>query len=143
MEITLPPQAVIDALTDFSERRPEIWPGIDPALYEVRSVGETQADVKEGSTVAGMKIWSIEHYDWSEPGIVRWTVTESNFSNPGSHLIAAVTSSDVGSHIHIKWNRTGSSLLGTFVLGMIKLTNGKPVADLIRKGLDKMEAERA
>ncbi|MEA2432740.1 MAG: hypothetical protein QOG54_197 [Actinomycetota bacterium] len=143
METTLPPQVVIDALTDFSEKRPEIWPGIDPVLYEVRSVGETQAEVKEGSIVAGMKIWSIEHYDWSVPGIVRWTVTESNFSNPGSHLIATVTPSDVGSHIHIKWSRTGSNLFGKVLLGMIKLMNGRPVASLIRKGLDKMEAGQA
>ena len=29
---------VIDALTDFSDRRPDVWPGLARELYEVYSV---------------------------------------------------------------------------------------------------------
>jgi hypothetical protein len=67
-ESTLPPKRVIDALIDFSARRPETWPGLAPEFYEVYSVGETSAYVKEGSAMSGLKIWAREHYDWSKPG---------------------------------------------------------------------------
>jgi polyketide cyclase/dehydrase/lipid transport protein len=142
IETTLSPQTVLDALTDFSDKRPDIWPGIDPELYEVRSIGETEALIKEGSSTPGMKIWAIEHYDWSEPGTVKWTVMESNFSSPGDFVSAKVTPKDGGSSIHITWNRTGANFLGKFVARVIKLTNGKPVAASIRKALDRMEKQQ-
>jgi hypothetical protein len=49
VETALAPEAVRAALLDFSERRPDIWPGITRELYEVYSIGETTADVKEGT----------------------------------------------------------------------------------------------
>jgi hypothetical protein len=51
---------VAQALLDFSDCRPGIWPGIEPALYEVHSIGETTADVKEGSRLPGVTIWAKE-----------------------------------------------------------------------------------
>jgi hypothetical protein len=56
IESTLPLQRVIDALIDFSDRRPEMWPGLAPEFYEVYSVGETSAYGKEGSAMSGLKI---------------------------------------------------------------------------------------
>ncbi len=47
IDTPLPPERVIAALTDFSERRPEIWPGLHPKHYEVRSVGDSWAEVKD------------------------------------------------------------------------------------------------
>jgi hypothetical protein len=40
IESSLPPQRVIDALIDFSDRRPDIWPGLAREFYEVYSVGD-------------------------------------------------------------------------------------------------------
>lgn len=45
----VPPENVRRALLDFSPRRPEIWPGIYPPMYEVYEVGETHAVIREGS----------------------------------------------------------------------------------------------
>ena len=56
IDTTLPPERVLGALLDFSERRPEIWPGIEPSLYEVYSVGATEADIKEGSKMPGGRV---------------------------------------------------------------------------------------
>ena len=39
LETTVEPARVRAALIDFSPRRPEIWPGITPGMYEVYSVG--------------------------------------------------------------------------------------------------------
>jgi hypothetical protein len=130
IESTLPPQRVIDALIDFSDRRPDIWPGLAPEFYEVYSVGETSADVKEGSAMPGVKIWAREHYDWSNPGVVSWTVSESNFCTPGSGVVAEITPRDGGSHMHVTWERTGSNLKGRMLVRMMKLTRGKLICSV-------------
>jgi hypothetical protein len=139
IDTPLSPERVIGALTDFSERRPEIWPGLHPSLFEVRSLGDTWAEVKEGSRAPGMTVWAIEHYDWSVLGTVTWTVKESNFSAPGSSVSAQVRpGAGGGSRIHVVWNRTGVDFKGQMIVGMIKLSGGRPVAASIKQGLDKM-----
>src|SRR6266705_3036014 len=90
IETSVSPERVQAALLDFSERRPEMWPGIEPSLYEVYSVGETSAEIKEGSKLPGTTVWARERYDWSTPGLITWTVEESNFCAPGSHVSAAI-----------------------------------------------------
>jgi Polyketide cyclase / dehydrase and lipid transport len=142
VETSLSPERVKAALLDFSDRRPEIWPGIEPSLYEVYEVGETWAEIQEGSTFPGTRIWARERYDWSDPDTVRWTVQESNFSAPGSYVAATLHKrEDGGTRIHIEWNRTPTSLLGRFATRMIVMTKGKPIAASVQKGLRKLERE--
>lgn len=78
-ETSLSPEQVVAALTDFTERRPKMWTGISPQLYEVYSVSETNADVREGTKQGPLNVWARENYDWSTPNTVIWTVKESNF----------------------------------------------------------------
>ena len=139
IDTPLSPERVIGTLTDVSERRAEIWPGIHPSLYEVRPLGDTWAEVKEGSQAPGMTIWAIEYYDWSISDTVTWTVKESNFCTPGSSMSAQVRPGlGGGSRIHVTWNRIGVSFKGRMIVGMIKLSGAKPVAASIKAGLDKM-----
>lgn len=140
IETPLPQERVLEALLDFSERRPEIWPGLEPSLYEVYSVGEKEAEVREGSKLPGTTIWAKEHYDWSTPGTVTWTVLESNFCTPGSYVSATVTPKDTGgSNIHIVWDRTPTSFAGRVGIGLVTLTKGKPVVASVKKALGKLE----
>ena len=140
IDTALPPERVLEELLDFSERRPDIWPGIEPSLYEVYSVGQTEADIKEGTKMPVATIWAKEHYDWSTPGTVTWTVRESNFCAPGSYVSATVTPTDAGgSRIHIVWERIPTSFVGRVTAALIKMTNGKPVASSIKKALGKLE----
>ena len=140
IETSASSEAVRAALLDFSDRRPEIWPGIDPSLYEVYAVGDTFADVQEGSKMPGTSIWAKEHYDWSTSGLVTWTVQESNFCAPGSYVSAAIAPRrDGGSRIHVIWNRTPTSMVGRLATVMIQLTGGKPIAASMRKALNKLE----
>jgi hypothetical protein len=142
VETKLLPDKVIEALTDFSDRRPEIWRGISREFYEVYSVGETSADIREGQTKP-VRVWGKEHYDWSKPGNVTWTVTESNFSRPGSYVSADVTPRpEGGSHVHITWERWGSNLKGRFVVAILKATKGGPIPKYMKKTLDGL-AEQA
>jgi hypothetical protein len=140
VETPLPPERVREALLDFSERRPEIWPGIEPSLYEVYSVGETTADVKEGSKLPGMTVWAREDYDWSDPRTVRWTVKESNFCVPGSYVAATLHPSEGGgTRVHVEWERTGTTRSGRFAIWMIQATKGRPIAASLRKAFQKLE----
>jgi hypothetical protein len=142
LETAASPEKVRTALIDFSERRPQLWPGIEPSLYEVYSVGETTADVREGNKVPGGKVWAREHYDWSDPHTVRWTVQESNFSSPGSYVAATVRPGrDGGSVVHVIWDRTGSTVLGRLICRMIRKSKGKPVAASFKRGLAVLERD--
>jgi hypothetical protein len=139
LDTSVPPERVRAALLDFSERRPKIWPGIEPSLYEVYAVGDTSADVKEGSKVPGMSSWAKEHYDWSKPGVITWTVVESNFCAPGSFVSAAISPRNGGSRIHVTWNRTPTSFAGRVATLLIRVTKGKPVAASFQKAMANLE----
>jgi hypothetical protein len=144
VETSLPPEEVRHALLDFSDRRPEIWPGITPSLYETYSVSETSADVKEGTRLPLIgDFWARERYDWSDPNTIRWTVLESNFCAPGSFVSATLRPRDGGgTRIDLHWERalttTASKLIGRLVV----LTGGKPFAQSFEKAMRKLERER-
>jgi hypothetical protein len=125
---------VREALLDFSERRPDIWPGLERSLYEVYAVGATTADVREGSKMPGMTVWAREHYDWSEGDTIRWTVAESNFCTPGSYVAATLHPREGGgTRVHVEWDRTGTTRAGRFAVRMVTLTKGRPVAGSIER----------
>ncbi len=90
VQTSLPPDRVIAMLTDFSKTRPETWPGLWEGAYEVYSVGQTSAEIREGNR--SPRVWARERYDWSTPGVVRWEVVESNFCTPGGFVRVEVKS---------------------------------------------------
>jgi hypothetical protein len=139
MESRVPPEKVREALLDFSPRRPEVWPGIYPPMYEVYDMGETYADIREGSKAPGGAIWAKEHYDWSDPEAITWTVRESNFCAPGSYVTALIKPHGGGSRIHITWNRSPTSMAGRIATFLIVATRGAPVASSLRRGLQQLE----
>jgi hypothetical protein len=144
LETAVSPERVRAALLDFSDRRPQIWPGIEPTLYEVYSVGETSAEIKEGTRMPGMTVWAVEHYDWSAPDRVTWTVRRSNFCTPGSYVSAAISPRPGGgSRVRITWERTPTSFGGRIATLMIVATRGAPVAASFRKGMKSLERTAA
>jgi hypothetical protein len=102
----VPPDRVLYAARDFSDRRAEIFPAVSVPKLEVHSRGETSADVSE-STRAGIgDNWERCDYDWSNPGSVVATVTESNvYAVPGSRWEIRATANDGGSRIEMVWIR--------------------------------------
>ena len=150
IDTDLSPDRVMDALLDFTERRPELWPDVAPELYEVRSVGESSAEVKEGSVLPGIKIWALERYewsrpdDWSQPGTVSWGAIESNFCAPGSGVdLEIARAASGGSHIHGRWHREPTSFAGRILIGFVALSRGKLISGSLKKNLDRMAAEGA
>jgi Polyketide cyclase / dehydrase and lipid transport len=132
----LPPERIIAALTDFSDRRPELWPGLNPKEYRVHASGDTWADVREGN---GGPIWARERYDWSQPGNVTWTVQESGFARPDDFVSVDVApDGSGGSRLHVAWTRHGANLIGAAVVALIRLTGGRPVRSAIEAGLQRI-----
>ena len=143
-ESSLSPEQVVAALTDFSERRPQMWTGITPDHYHVYSVEGSSADVREGTKRGGLNVWAVEHYDWSSPNRVTWTVKESNFCTPGSYVRADISPRPGGgSIIQTTWDRTPTTLQGRIVFGVMKLSRGKAVESSMRRGLANYEREMA
>jgi hypothetical protein len=136
MSSTVSPERVRKAFIDFSPDRPKTWPGIAPELYEVYETGETWAEVREGSTMPGTSVWAREHYDWSDPETVRWTVKESNFCAVGSYVEATIRSDGGGgSTIEVTWNRQPTTFGARLMTAIIVGTRGMPIARSIRAGL--------
>jgi hypothetical protein len=126
VDAPVPPETVIGALTDFSERRPEIWPDLDPDVYRVDELHPTSAVVRDGQRKP--RLWAIEEYDWSTPGTVTWTARESNFCAPGSYMSARVEPMPGGSRMHVTWSRSGVGLKGRMIVALMRLSRGRPLA---------------
>jgi len=99
------PRQVLEALTDFTDRRLEIWDrSLDPATYEVRELGDTWAVARESTP--GSPYWVVPRYDWSDPTVVRWTVVESSYGGGGTGSVRIVPTDDGGSRLHVEWTYT-------------------------------------
>ena len=65
------------AFTDFGDGRLHTWRRtLDPSTYQVRALGPDWAEARESSP--GSPFWVVSRYDWSDPDVVRWVVTESS-----------------------------------------------------------------
>ncbi|HEY7282763.1 MAG TPA: SRPBCC family protein [Actinomycetota bacterium] len=135
------PEQVLAALTDFTDRRPEIWSGLSRDAYEVYEVGGTSAVIREGN--ARPRVWARERYDWSTPGLVRWVVLESNFCAPGSSVQASFDARDGGSHVEIGWNRTPTTTAGRLMVVFMKVFGPALLKTYVRRSLDAYAAAEA
>ena len=131
------PQQVVAAFTDFTERRTDIWAGsLDPEKYEVRELGDTSAVVREGS--ARPSIWAVERYDWSAPGVIKWSAIESNFCKAGSGVEMTVTPGpDGGSHVEGEWHRDPKGLKGYMLVTLGGTVGRKMIVRGYREALDR------
>ncbi len=134
------PERVIEAAHDFSERRAEMWPDVHVEHLEVHEAGETFAEVTEGNPWPIGYVWERLRYDWSEPGLIKGMVIDSNLFKPGSSWEIRATPADGGSRVdligvrHLKGFK-GMLLAPVFPLGLAKRT----VAEHLRHFLSKLE----
>lgn len=137
---TVAPERFIAALTDFSPKRAEVWPNIDAEHLKVHEVGETSADVTEGSSLAG-GVWERNRYDWSTPGAVKVETTESNTWQPGSSWLYAVTPEGNGSHIHVTVVRNPKSVKGRLIAALLTLGGPRPLRTATEKVVKRLEQQ--
>ncbi len=107
LETRASPEQVRRALTDFTDRRLQIWSRtLDPGTYELRDVGDRWAVARESSP--GSPVWVVARYEWSDPEVVRWTVTESSYGGGGAGFVRVSPRDAGGSRVHAEWSATGA-----------------------------------
>ena len=95
-ETSAPPELVLDTLREPSpERRGEIWSNITPKHFTLHDSGLDFLDVTEGTFIVGV-FWERSRYEWTEPGRVVSTVSESNVFKPGSRIELRATPREGG-----------------------------------------------
>ena len=128
VESPLEPKAVIGALTDFSEGRPELWPAIDPKVYRVHEISDSSAVVTEGTDVMG-GIWATERYEWNGSGPVRATIQDSNFWHPGGTWeLVAVAGTEGGSVLTVTRDRKAKNGRARVLETMMRLVGRRVLA---------------
>jgi len=103
-ESSAPPDRVLAVARDFSPRREKVWTNGKNKYFTMHDSGETFADVTEGAFLVG-RFWERSGYDWSQPGSVKATVTDSNVFTPGSTWELRATARDGGSAVEMVLNR--------------------------------------
>ncbi|HEV8423817.1 MAG TPA: SRPBCC family protein [Actinomycetes bacterium] len=143
VDTPLSPRQVRAAATDFSERRPQIWSGIDPKRFTVHALGDGTAEVTEGGREFG-GIWARERYDWSDPDMVIARVLDSNVFRPGSRWELRVRPTPAGGS-RVVWTslRQPSSLKGRLVVLVLRVAGRQHLRGYLQKTLSKLENQTA
>lgn len=136
------PEQVLEAMTDFTDRRLDIWRTLDSKVYEVidsgEAAGEPWAVAREGSPRS--PYWVVVRYDWSDPRLVRWTELETNHGDPGSGFIRIDPRAEGGSRLHVEWTTHPIRLRDKVLIGLLHHTMGPVIARMWRSDLDRFAA---
>ena len=141
-ETPVSPERVLEAARDFSERRADMWPDVHLEHLTVHERGATFAEVTEGNPWPMGYVWERLRYDWSEPGVLRGVVTDSNSFEAGSTWQLRAERSSAGSRVELEAVRNlrgvrGRLLWPFFPLGLAKSS----VAGHLRHFLAALEEE--
>ena len=120
---TASPEEFVAGLTDFGPGRSKLFRNSADEYLVVHDTGPRTADVTEGS--AG--VWERLCYDWSDPGRVNLTVTDSNVWGGDSGYVYTLTQKRDGTtDVDVVVVRRGKNLKGR-VLGFVLGTFGNGV----------------
>ena len=134
------PDRFIAALTDFSDRRPTLWPNLDAKFYRLHERGDTWAEVTEGTDVLG-SITARERYDWSEPGRVVLRLVESPHFRPGTTIeYTATPRPDGGCHVDVVSSRIRTSLPGRLIGWILQVVGKRRLARDLQTTLSRIAA---
>jgi hypothetical protein len=130
----LPPDRVLGGLTDFSDRRPNVWPNIDHAHFRVHGQGPDWADVTEGNVLA----WERNRYQWNAAaGEVTVTALESDTWAPGSEWRYRLTPvATGGTQVEVTVMRTGRGPRGVVIGALITWFGSR----ILRSDMEKVLA---
>ena len=96
---------MLQSAYDFSARRSDVFPAVEPEHFEVHSASGQTADVTEGTGTGIGTNWERCRYDWSKPGCVTATVTDSNVYAPGSSWEITAVPTPEGTRVEMSWVR--------------------------------------
>ena len=133
------PHVFVDALTDFGPGRSTIWGSSSNSKLVLHDRGDTWADVTEGTDAGG--IWQRYRYDWSDPQLVKLTVTDSNAFGPGSYWEYRLTpvDHDRRTRIDLVINRVPTTAKGRRFDVVLKLIGGLYFGRDLRRTVRRIE----
>ncbi|WP_067698040.1 hypothetical protein [Nocardia jejuensis] len=118
LQSTLTPAEVVRVLTDFGPARAEAWPSIDAQHFVVHELGDTWAEVTEGTAAA----WERARYDWDPSGdTVTVTTRDSKLFGAGGGWIFRAIPDQRGSRIDVELTRTPQALRGKILAALLPL----------------------
>jgi hypothetical protein len=126
LDVRDPPEKVMAAMIDFSDRRPEIWPNLSAKIYQAHSVGENTADVTEGTDVPGGRVWERVTYEWTD-AVVKSAITEGNLFQTGGTFEFRVEPQGSGSRIHFSIDRKAKTFIARLVGVFMQVSIGAPM----------------
>ncbi|ROO86862.1 hypothetical protein EDD29_4444 [Actinocorallia herbida] len=93
---------LMNVLTDFGPDRPAAWSTIDEAHFEVHGLGDTWAEVTEGTAAA----WERARYEWDTArGRVEITTHDSKVFGPGGGWVFQLTPGADGTRVDVELTR--------------------------------------
>jgi len=118
---TSTPEQFVAGLTDFGPGRSKLFGNSADGYLKVHDQGPTEADVTEGSK----GVWERLHYDWSDPGHVVMTTTDSNaWGGTSGHTYTLKRQPDGTTEVDAVVVREGKNVKGR-LLGLVVATVGK------------------
>ncbi len=128
VETSVSPERLLAAATDFSDRRPDLWPSITRSKYKVFSLGDHTAETEEGTS-------PVHHrykYEWTDDGVVRATTAAATVMADGSIWEMRVRPREGGGskvHIHVEMGFKGPFR----VIGPVAMRLNGGTAETFRK----------
>ncbi|MFF3606836.1 hypothetical protein [Streptomyces sp. NPDC002463] len=115
---TLSPKGVREVLTDFSPSRAEAWPTIDTEHFQVHDLGDTWAEVTEGTAAA----WERARYEWEPDGdTVTITTLDSKLFGTGGGWVFKMTPEGDGTRVDVELTREPSTVKGKMLASLLPL----------------------
>lgn len=111
-------------LTDFSPARPEVWPTIDADHYEVHAVGDTWAEVTEGTASA----WERGRYEWdNQHHRVTVTTHDSKVFGPGGGWVFQLTPGAGSTLIDVELTRRPTTFTRRILAALLPVVAPAPL----------------
>ncbi|WP_338692880.1 hypothetical protein V2W30_01280 [Streptomyces sp. Q6] len=118
----LDPKGVLGVLTDFGPSRAEAWPTIDADHFEVHDVGDTWAEVTEGTAAA----WERARYEWEPAGDkVTITTLDSKLFGAGGGWVFTMTPEGAGTRVDVELTRRPATFKGKVLASLLPLVAPK------------------
>ncbi|MFD6530974.1 hypothetical protein [Streptomyces sp. NPDC060184] len=115
---TLAPKDVLEVLTDFGPSRADAWPTIDAEHFEVHDLGDTWAEVTEGTAAA----WERARYEWEPDGdTVTISTLDSKLFGAGGGWVFRMTPEGSGTRVDVELTREPGTLKGKMLASLLPL----------------------
>lgn len=118
VETSVSPQRMVEAATDFSERRPALWPLITRKTYRVYSTGDREAEVDEGTRPTHHRV----KYTWTDDTVRGETIDASGVTAGSLWEMKVRPRDGGGSFVDLHMEMTFKGLMG--FMGQMRTSMG-------------------